>query len=130
VACITYTNVAKDEIIRRVDDHPLVSCSTIHGFCWEAMKQFQGPLRAELITIGSWAKRVAKGTPIAQQPVSYALGLPKITEETITLGHADVPKLMVKLLEYPQFPGRFWPIAFPSSSLTNTRTATQLSWHH
>ena len=34
VACITFTNVAKDEIDARTDRSPLVYCNTIHAFCW------------------------------------------------------------------------------------------------
>ncbi len=33
VACITYTNVAINEIIERTDGHPAVHASTIHSFC-------------------------------------------------------------------------------------------------
>lgn len=104
VACITYTNVAKNEILARVDRHPLIFCSTIHGFCWESIKRFQTALRAELPTIGSWDNRVEKrGVPIAEQPVGYELGLPTITADRITVGHSDVPQLMVGLLKRPRF---------------------------
>jgi len=39
VACITYTNVATDEIISRTDGHPAVHASTIHAFCWDMIKR-------------------------------------------------------------------------------------------
>lgn len=38
VACITYTNVATDEITKRTDGHPAIQASTIHSFCWELCK--------------------------------------------------------------------------------------------
>jgi DNA helicase-2/ATP-dependent DNA helicase PcrA len=41
VACITYTNVATDEILSRTDGHPAVLASTIHSFCWSLIKGFQ-----------------------------------------------------------------------------------------
>ena len=41
IACITYTNVATDEIISRTDGHPAVHASTIHAFCWGLIKSFQ-----------------------------------------------------------------------------------------
>src|SRR4051794_14219138 len=37
VGCITYTNVAKDEIISRIQAHPAVRPETIHGFCWSIL---------------------------------------------------------------------------------------------
>lgn len=103
VACITYTNVAKDEIIARIDAHELVQCSTIHGFCWEAIKPFQAQLRKELPSTGTWERRLVGKPPIVRQPVSYELGFPTITEDRITLGHADVLKLMSTLLHLPRF---------------------------
>jgi len=38
IACITYTNVAKDEIRSRTDNHPVIYAETIHAFCWELIK--------------------------------------------------------------------------------------------
>ena len=103
VACITYTNVAKDEIIARIDAHELVQCSTIHGFCWEAIKPFQAQLRKELPNTGRWEHRLVDKPPIARQPVIYDLGFPRIAEDRIALGHADVLKLMASLLRLPRF---------------------------
>src|SRR5450759_5708252 len=34
IACITYTNVAKDEIIARLNGDPLVFVGTIHELIW------------------------------------------------------------------------------------------------
>ncbi|WP_433496819.1 UvrD-helicase domain-containing protein [Sphaerimonospora sp. CA-214678] len=49
VACITYTNVAKDEIRERVGADPLVLVATIHEFLWAEIERFQDPLREALI---------------------------------------------------------------------------------
>ncbi len=49
VACITYTNVATDEITRRTDGHPVVYSSTIHSFCWSLIASFQPFLREGLV---------------------------------------------------------------------------------
>ena len=35
IACITYTNVAVEEISRHTDNHPLIFAGTIHAFSWE-----------------------------------------------------------------------------------------------
>jgi DNA helicase-2/ATP-dependent DNA helicase PcrA len=43
---ITFTNVAKDEIIARVQAHPAVRPETIHGFCWSVLQDFQPELGA------------------------------------------------------------------------------------
>jgi len=45
IACITFTNVAKDEISSRTDRSPLIFCETNHAFCWSLISGFQKPLR-------------------------------------------------------------------------------------
>lgn len=49
VACITFTNVAKNEIIERTDHDPLFEVSTIHDFLWSVIKNFQKELRHALL---------------------------------------------------------------------------------
>src|SRR5258705_10335487 len=44
IACITYTNVAKDEITERIENNPLVLVLTIHEFLWFVMKNYQKEL--------------------------------------------------------------------------------------
>lgn len=51
VACITYTNVAKDEIIERTESDVLIEVATIHDFLWQQIKGFQKELRAGLIVL-------------------------------------------------------------------------------
>jgi DNA helicase-2/ATP-dependent DNA helicase PcrA len=48
IICITYTNVAKNEIIERLENNPLVSVYTIHEFLWGIIKNFQKQLLVEL----------------------------------------------------------------------------------
>jgi len=50
VAVITYTNAARDEILRRVDYDPVVTVSTIHSFVWELIKGFDWDIREWLRT--------------------------------------------------------------------------------
>lgn len=45
VACITYTNVAKDEIIERIERDELFRVSTIHDFLWDLIKPYQSELK-------------------------------------------------------------------------------------
>jgi len=58
VACITYTNVATNEITSRTDGHPAVLSSTIHSFCWSLIKDFQPILRELLPQLPKWQERL------------------------------------------------------------------------
>jgi DNA helicase-2/ATP-dependent DNA helicase PcrA len=49
VACITYTNVAKDEIIERTENDFLLQVSTIHDFLWSVISGFQKDLKEALL---------------------------------------------------------------------------------
>lgn len=49
VACITFTNVAKNEIIERTEHDPLFVVSTIHDFLWASIKRFQKELKPALL---------------------------------------------------------------------------------
>jgi len=51
IVCITYTNVAKDEIIARIENNELVMVSTIHDFLWSCVSQFKTELKEKLIEI-------------------------------------------------------------------------------
>src|SRR5262245_38349831 len=45
VACITFTEVARNEILQDIEQHPAILVDTIHAFSWAVMSQFQKPLR-------------------------------------------------------------------------------------
>lgn len=63
IVCITYTNVAKNEIIDRIEHNELVIVSTIHEFLWGSIKQYQKQLKFELCKLNeiNLAKDIAKG---------------------------------------------------------------------
>jgi hypothetical protein len=103
VACITYTNVATDEVTSRTDGHPAVQASTIHSFCWDLCKSFQSILREKALDIPRLSEKVDEAGGLAGQRVAYDLGHRRVTETEILLHHDDVLKLMVMLLEYPKF---------------------------
>lgn len=48
VACITYTDLAANEILADVNDDPLVHVSTIHSFYWSIAKTFQADIKGWL----------------------------------------------------------------------------------
>lgn len=63
IVCITYTNVAKNEINARIENNELVLVSTIHEFLWSSVKQYQKQLKIELCKLNeiNFEKVKAKG---------------------------------------------------------------------
>ena len=103
VACITYTNVATDEVTKRTDGHPAVRASTIHSFCWDLCKSFQTKLRSEVLNIPKIVEKIDEVGEIGARRISYELGHRRVTDTEILLHHDDVLKLMVALMENPKF---------------------------
>ncbi|RZT46458.1 DNA helicase-2/ATP-dependent DNA helicase PcrA [Sphingomonas sp. BK036] len=105
IGCITFTNVAKDEIASRVQAHPAVRPETIHGFCWSLLQDFQPEIRALVPTLEGWADRLAEAdvAEIGVRTIQYELGYPRVTEAELTLRHEDVLTLMTALLARPKF---------------------------
>ncbi|MCP5277523.1 MAG: ATP-dependent helicase [Thiobacillus sp.] len=103
VACITYTNVATDEVTKRTDGHPAVQASTIHSFCWDLCKSFQGVLRSEVMNIPQLAEKINEVGEIGTRRVGYDLGHRRVTDTEILLHHDDVLKIMVAMMESPKF---------------------------
>jgi DNA helicase-2/ATP-dependent DNA helicase PcrA len=115
VACITYTNVATDEINSRTDRHPAIHCSTIHAFCWSLIKSFQPFLRLQIPNLANWPDRLKEVGDIRTRSIEYELGYPKIDEHTVWLHHNDVLTLTVHLLGQAKFRELFvsrYPILF------------------
>jgi len=104
IACITFTNVATDEIESRTDSHPSIYSSTIHSFCWSLIKDFQPYLREELPTLQSWPGIIEEAGDVGKRIISYDdLGFRSIGDNRISLHHDDVLILIIKLLEYEKF---------------------------
>lgn len=104
IACITYTNAAKDVIRERTDNHPIIVTETIHAFAWSLISSFQPALREIIPTLTEkWTKRIEEAGGATNQRVVYDLGYPSADTETIDLHHDDVVKLFAKLLESPKF---------------------------
>lgn len=53
IACITYTNIAKDQVVERIQGNPLVRVSTIHDFLWSTLEAHQEALRRSLIAFNA-----------------------------------------------------------------------------
>lgn len=59
IVCVTYTNVAVDEIKSRINGDPLVRVSTIHDFLWSVIRDHQKELR-ECIVDANMSKEESK----------------------------------------------------------------------
>ena len=104
IACITYTNVAKKEILDRTDNHPVIFSDTIHAFCWSFLQGFQVKLRELIPSLSDkWTERVKESCGINDQKIIYDFGFPSINEMSISLHHDDVVALMAQLLEFTKF---------------------------
>lgn len=135
VACITYTNVASDEIRARTDAHPVILSTTIHAFCWSIIKDFQPYLRKYLPTLPRWPERIEEIGGIGNRRVDYDLGYAsaKLDESYVTLGHSDVIALAVRLIESKKFRtllGAKFPVLFIDEYQdTNTDFANAVTKH-
>ena len=103
IACITYTNVAKDEIASRTDRSPLILCETNHAFCWSLIGGFQRQLRELIPQISPWQERIEEAGGLGERRVEYNLGHRYIRDDLISLHHDDVLPLTIKLMEHVKF---------------------------
>lgn len=112
VACITYTNIATQQVLKRTDGHPIVQPTTIHSFCWELCKNFQAVLRLEVMKITPLSEKINEVEVESPRIINYNLGYRRVTDTEILLHHDDVLKLMVALMEFPKF-RRILTMRFP-----------------
>ena len=103
IACITFTNVAKDEIEARTDRSPLIYCDTIHAFCWSLIRGFQRALRERIPQLPNWQDRIAEVGDLGERSVEYELGYRGIRDHHISIHHDDVLFLTVGLMENAKF---------------------------
>lgn len=103
IACITFTNVAKDEIDARTDRSPLIYSDTIHGFCWSLIRGFQRQLREHLPLLRNWPKKISEVGDLGNRAVEYDLGYQSINEHRVSIHHDDVLALTVALMENAKF---------------------------
>jgi DNA helicase-2/ATP-dependent DNA helicase PcrA len=117
VACITYTNVARDMIIVQTDGHPAIFCETTHAFAWSLISRFQKRLCELVPTLGGWQTRkdeLAHATADVELPnpealpaginaVEYTLGRRSIEGRTANLHHDDIFPLFIELMKSTKF---------------------------
>lgn len=103
VACITFTNVARDQIAAQVDRHPLIFCDTIHAFCWSLINGFQPRLRALVAQLPAWQERLQEAGGINSRTIDYNLGFRSVREHEVSLHHDDVIPLTIALMQNVKF---------------------------
>lgn len=104
IACITYTNVAKDEIAARTDRSPLVFCETNHAFCWSLISSFQKPLRTQLEAMPAWKEKIEEvGGSLGNRAIEYSLGHRSIRDNRVSIHHDDVLPLTISLMAQEKF---------------------------
>jgi DNA helicase-2/ATP-dependent DNA helicase PcrA len=112
IACITFTNVARDNILKRTDAHPSVFCETTHAFAWSLISGFQKQLRATMSDLPAWGPLLMEKRPLEEMMVEYALGRRAIEDGKALLHHDDIFPLTIRLLESAKF-RRLFASRFP-----------------
>jgi DNA helicase-2/ATP-dependent DNA helicase PcrA len=115
VACITYTEVARQEIANEIEEHPAILVNTIHGFAWAFISRFQKTLRELVAAQNSRQEAIKTAGGIHNQKVEYNLGFFGIDDNKITLHHDDVPQFFAAMLANTKFQKVFqsiYPILF------------------
>lgn len=114
VACITYTNVAVDEIKDRIGARPVVWVSTIHRFLWQMAEPFQKALRGLLEADEKVLEKLGDDGPwLGNRRVTYTdVGRLRITDHEVSISHDHVIILAVALMERDKF-RRLWVSRFP-----------------
>lgn len=81
VLCITFTNIAKDEVIERTENDALFFVSTIHDFLWTEIRGFQTELKAAINVLNeklpNSSRRKKDSAELAevlksQRPITYS----------------------------------------------------------
>lgn len=115
VACITYTEVARQEIANEIEEHPAILVNTIHGFGWAFISRFQKTLRELVAAHEPYKEAIDAAGGIQDQQVDYNLGFFGIDEKRITLNHDDVPRFLAVMLANAKFKRIFkslYPVLF------------------
>jgi DNA helicase-2/ATP-dependent DNA helicase PcrA len=100
IVCITYTNIAKDEIIERTEHNELIHVSTIHDFLWECIKKFQSELKVKFLelleekiakeqeTLSKLTARAVKGKEKAESKITrYKEAIESLNSKAIKINY-------------------------------------------
>lgn len=103
IACITYTEVARNEIAQEIEDHPAILVNTIHGFSWAFLRQFQKALRELVEEMDDRKEKIERGGGVGLKPVDYDLGFFGVDNDRVTLSHDDIPEMVATMLGKEKF---------------------------
>ncbi|MFF7559502.1 AAA family ATPase [Streptomyces pseudovenezuelae] len=105
IACVTYTNVARDEIISRTDRSPYVFAETIHGFLWQLLSPFRKHLLRHIVELDLMLSKMEGHTSLDGYTVEYSTGFQKVDHDScrVQLGHNDLPVLARAFFALPKF---------------------------
>lgn len=103
IACITFTNIAKDEIEARTDRSPLIYCDTVHAFCWSLIIGFQRQMRDRLPRMEHWPDKIAEVGDLGERVIEYTLGHRGIREDSVSIHHDDALLLTISLIVNMKF---------------------------
>lgn len=103
VACITYTNVARDMIIAQTDGNPAIYCDTTHAFAWMLVSPFQKRLCELVPTLPGWADRSEELDATDVKAVGYKLGRRSFEDGTANLHHDDIFPVFIDLMQSEKF---------------------------
>ena len=113
IACITYTNVAKEEILSRLERDPLVFVGTIHEYLWSVISKFQAELRLAVLEINAATKKPVPDLDTALQSVRVTYGQYGRHFDRGEVFHDDVITLAQTLFsKYPKI-ARIMADAYP-----------------
>ena len=97
IVCITYTNIAKDEIIERTEHNELIHVSTIHDFLWECIKRFQSELKVKFLEL--LEEKLAKEQETLSNLTPRALKAREKSESKITRYKEAIESLNSKTIK-------------------------------
>jgi DNA helicase-2/ATP-dependent DNA helicase PcrA len=103
IACLTYTNVARDEIVSRTDASPFVFADTLHGFLWEMIRPYQKALAHAIVMDPKWQGTLDGRTTLHGVQIDYDLGIRGISGDVASLHHDDVPAIAIELFKNQKF---------------------------
>ena len=105
IVCITYTNIAKDEIIERTEHNELIRVSTIHDFLWDCIKYYQKELKIKLLEvieeklskeqekIDGYTARAVKSREKSEQKISkYQNAIENLNTQNVKISYENYPK--------------------------------------
>ena len=111
IVCITYTNIAKDEIIERTEHNEIIIVNTIHDFLWDCIRNYQKELRITFIEVieEKLCKEQEKlGEHSAKAVKAREKSELKITKYKDALDNLNSQKVKISYANYPKYiDGRF-----------------------